>query len=478
MATDQTSRSNTFLGIIVIAAIALLVIFALRHRPTREEQLVGKMQDAQANVEQGSRREWAQLRALRDAKGTPELLPYAILGDGIAGAAAAVNIDSPVRVFGAASFWASLHGVAEVWQTTDSLRPYFKGANLTPPEDNDPAAGAERLLWLAIENSRLEALARPNVRYLLSACKADLEAQPTTAGGADRWRVVHRCEGGYQDVSGPLLLATGVNEARTILSLGLADAATRLALVSQDRLIAADDYLAQSSPRKVSTLVVLGAAGSAADVARYALIEKSVDAVVIKGPPDPIESTPAYELLEDRHGDDICRDHDVATRIQFSGGTIQINGQSDMGCTTLNGRKRKGLKADLLVESLGRERGELPAVLRPAQEAHPVESVTAISVPGGGALIAVRVKLAGVTPPVYLIGGAADLADERFMAGPDRDRYKAARGALLKKISEAGKSENPLPGFAAAAFMGSEFARKCFKTSGAVAFDEAACVAQ
>lgn len=400
------------------------------------------------------------------------------MGDGIASAAAAVNIESQVRVFGAASFWASLHGVAEVWQTGDSLSPYFKSAKLIPPESYDPSAGAERFLWLAIENSRLEALGRPTVRYLHSACKADLEAQGTAAGSADRWRIAHPCEGGYHDVGGPVLLATGVNEARTILSSGLSDAPTRLALISANRLIAADDYLADSSPRKVSTLVVLGAGGSAADVARYALLEKSADVVVIKGPPNPIEATPAYDLLKKKYGEDICRDNGGIANIQLSGGIIQIDGRSDIGCTTLDGDERKGLQADLLVESLGREAGKLPAVLRAAATAHPVESVTAISVPSGGALIAVRVKLKDVTPPVYLIGGAADLADDHFLAGPDRDQYKAARGALFKKVSEAGKSENPLPGFAAAAFMGSEFVRKCFRTSGRVAaFDELACVA-
>lgn len=51
MATDQASRRSTILGIVVIAAIAL-VIFALRTKPPRHEELVGKMQAAQAAVEQ------------------------------------------------------------------------------------------------------------------------------------------------------------------------------------------------------------------------------------------------------------------------------------------------------------------------------------------------------------------------------------------------------------------------------------------
>jgi hypothetical protein len=485
MPTAQQSRTSVVLVLVVIAAVTWVLFEVLRTKPPRHEELVYRMQAQQAKLEQASRDFWAVRKAFDEAGQKPEPLPHVILGDGIAGAAAAVNIEGTVHVLGAPSAWANLHGIAEIWQMGKGLGGYFKAAGLIAPDKFDWTLKKKRILWIAIENVRLDALLGEHIRYLQSPCKSELVPGAAAGSIAAQWRIVD-CEGRSHDIAGPVVLATGVNEARTLLSppappaLPLADAATRLKMINAQRLVSADDYFAQSEPREVDTLVVLGSGGSAMDVARHALAQKRAKHVVIVGPEDRrLEAAPAFALLRKEHGKRICQDRRQAKSVTFDGTEIHFDGTAELRCSTLRGRNLDGLKADLLVESLGRENGLLPRALRKLAVGNPLQSAVAVTRSGKGELIAVRLQFTNIAPPVYVIGGAADFRPGVFPGAGEYTAYETARKALEKHIDVDGKSENPMPGFAAAAFMGSEFARKCFRAAAAqqpAAFDESACL--
>lgn len=98
----------------------------------------------------------------------------AIVGDGIAGVAAAINSPiTDVRLFGSRSYWEELHGVPEVWQSTTSLDKAFVDAKFEKPSNFDQqekGAKSTRLMWIAVERSRLLALEKTEQREWISLC--------------------------------------------------------------------------------------------------------------------------------------------------------------------------------------------------------------------------------------------------------------------------------------------------------------------
>lgn len=492
----SSEATAAIVGLLAAFVVGWLVSGALRVDPPRDHHLVIETQGRQASLEQASRKEWAILRAERAAEtsggASRKPLPYAILGDGIAGAAAAVNFGASVRVFGSRSFWADLHGVAEIWQTGNSLKDPFENAGLKDPRSFDSGAQTDRLLWLAVENSRLEALHKPGIHYLHSGCEFSMTLIPATSADPGRWRI-SSCSGEFEDIAGPVIVATGASSARTILSLmprtppappaPLADSATRLELLRKDLLMSGDDYLAQSRPAVVDTLVVLGSGGNAADVARHALAEKAAKTVVLIGPKDAVESTPAYGKLRSEHGDRICRTTVAAATVAYVNNQVRINGSDQLECETLNGDRKTGVRIHLVVESLGRVAGDLPRVLRSVQVSSPgFKAIPVRDSTARNALVGVRLDFAAIPYPVLLTGAAADLAETMFDS-TTLGELGDGRRKLAEEINPEFKAdsskpqENPRVGFAAAAFMGSRLAKKCFAPApaGPASFNDAGC---
>ncbi len=502
MVTESTTRMSTeektwvFIVLGLVFALGWAVSNALRTDPPRDHHLVVQMQDKLASLDTRSRTERTLLRA-EIAAGNAPTQSFAILGDGIAGVAAAVNLtNSQVRVFGSRSFWADLHGVGEVWQTGDSLTKPFLDAGLKSPKSFDSGPLDSRNLWLAVEHSRLDGLGQPHVRYLHSNCAFDLQLV-VPGSGPSRWRATN-CAGDQEDIVGPVIVSTGTSDARTISTLmapapvethgppvRVASPATRLELLRAGKLIPGDDYLAQSKPAAVKTLVVVGSGGNAFDVARHALSEHAAEVVVILGGIDGRLKTAAFEKLKEKFGDQICNSQDPARSIAFERGAVQLNDSGSVDCETLNGDNLTGRSVDLLVESLGRVSGDLPNVLRAVRTTDPANfAATPVLDLNTGALIAVRLDFENDAPPLLVTGAAADLSDAFFTEGPTRDKFRKAKDLLMDEINpgrKANKSapqENPPVGFAAAAFMGSHLARQCFPKqppSGAPVFDDKAC---
>lgn len=490
MPTESTTltREEKAWMLIVLGLVFVLgwaVSAALRTEPPRHHHLVVMMQAKQASLDSRSRKERALLRAEMNAGHSPTQ-SFAILGDGIAGVAAAVNLaDLPVRVFGSRSFWADLHGVGEVWQTGDSLMKTFVDAGLKSPKSYDPGANSDRLLWLAVENSRLDALAQTHIRYLHSDCQFDL-ALVVVDPNTSHWRVKN-CVGDHEDIKGPVIVATGVSDARSILTVipPLASPATRLDLLQARKLISGDDYLAQSTPEHVNTLIVIGSGGNAFDVARHALSEGAADLVVVLGKVDDSLKTPAFDALRNQFGGKICNSEDQVTSINLQGGLVKVNNSDTLNCKTLNGASLTGRPINLVVESLGRVSGDLPNILKSVRTINPPNfAATPVLDPTTSALIAVRLDFDKGAPPLLVTGAAADLNNAFFAAGPEQNKFVAAKNSLMNELNPGRKSntsvlqENPPVGFAAAAFMASRLAKLCFSKrlpSGVAAFDDAAC---
>jgi hypothetical protein len=463
----------------VLAVIAILAFYlSLRSDPPRHRELVAFVEQNLATLKVKNDHYLAVRSASIDAGESLSSKPHAILGDGIAGAAAAINIRSNVRMYGSPSYWTGMHGVPEVWQTGKSLSQVFKNANLLPPEKFDRGVyRLRRVLWLAIENSRLTALNNSNIEY------TSLGPYRLSIKDASTWRV-EDVKGYVEEVSGPLVIATGVGPARTIVTAQLSDgssigtASDRYAMLQANKLLAADDYLANPKPKdRDKTILVLGAGGSAADVVRHAISEGEAKLVVVWGEENPIEKHPAWTLLKNKFGKKICRLKIPIENIMYAEPDIKIGSGLTLQCRLLRDNKKMDIGSpDKIIESLGRLESDPPPVLAAVMTSidPPYEMTYEPIIKGTGELIGIRVELKRgdirAAEPVFLIGAAASWIPEASNVRANKEKFKKGRDELLKTINTTGSGENPPPGFAASAFMGSELARQCFANG--VYFDD------
>src|SRR5207249_2389368 len=116
--------------------------------------------ECQTVLEQRSRAEKGALSKLT-RRGQRPTRKVAIVGDGIAGIAAAANFtNQEVRIYGRPSFWLALADLPNVWQT--DLTWSYRDAGLLPPS----LSGGRRLLRDTVILANLQNLVRLDAAYL------------------------------------------------------------------------------------------------------------------------------------------------------------------------------------------------------------------------------------------------------------------------------------------------------------------------
>jgi hypothetical protein len=385
-----------------------------------------------------------------------------IIGDGIAGAAAALNLAKGVRVYGSPSFWEGLQGLPEVWQT--NLTTQFKNAGLADPKQYDAVPSGDRIARNAIIAVYLKGLIDAEAAYLRTG-PVFAVAEPN-----GDWRIVDT-EGHVENANEAVIVGTGLLRPRRITDV-IPDAdGVRRALVLDRKIVTGDDYLTMVTPTGSHEVIgILGAGGSSADCIIHAVMDGNVDKVVVWGQVSPLLSeTKAYTDAIALHGDKICRVANNFTKISYSSGTISINGDSDTSCILeKTGKPETTPRIYRLIESLGRYEGDPPPVVATAARNR---TITYHPVIANSKLIAVRVSFGDdgdkdSTPsrPMYLIGAAASwIPPGVLISESDLKMYQESRRATVDSVNPGPGAENAAPSLAVAAFMGWQLATECFK---------------
>lgn len=450
-------KSMLWLWIFLLAA----PLVGCGRRSDRAGNTATQVEEFKNTLKDVSNREAAALaKADRDTQ-----LPsrsIAIIGDGVAGAAAAVNLANEPRVYGAPSFWNDLQGIPEVWQT--DLSKQFKDAKLADPLSFDPQYGGKRLATDAILAVSLKGLIEAKAAYL----QTGPVAVASVASGD--WKLVD-ADGHVEVVTEALIVATGLARPRRITD-AIPDAGTdsvRRKLFIAGKIMTGDDYLALSNPSSgPKTIGILGAGGNSADCIIRAIADAHVDNVVVWGiVPSELASTKAYTDMVNHYGDKICRVPANVTSIGYKSGVIEINGTKTPSCIEEKSKLQKIMSPpDMVIESLGRYTGDPPVVVATAARNRSINYYPIID---DSALIAIRVSFedSGPSPvkmkPMYLIGAAATWIPPGVKIGSNElANYQAALKKTVQVSNPDAGSENGPPGFAAAAFMGSRLARICF----------------
>ncbi len=379
----------------------------------------------------------------------------AIIGDGIAAAAAAKNMDTPVRVYGAQSFWNNLQGLPEVWQT--DLADAFTNAHLTDPKHFDHVNKGERIAREAVIAANLEGLLDAKAAYLQTS---PVEVLPE----AGEWKVVDK-DGHAEIVTEALIIATGLLRPLRITD-AIPDLNTdkvRRELSEAGKIMTGDEYLAMRNPPCHKVVGIVGAGGSSGDSIIHAIEEGGAEEVVVWGDvPLPLESTNAYRELVTTYGAKICRVPGQATSVGYNGDRIEINGSSTPPCIREDKSSSTARPIELLIESIGRYQGDPPPIVASAAGGL---TITYHPVIENEKLIAVRVSFgdANQWKPMYLIGAAATwIPSGVAISAKEWTAYKDALAETVKAVNPGSDLENGPPGFAVAAFMGSHLAKDCF----------------
>jgi len=385
-----------------------------------------------------------------------------IIGDGIAGAAAALNLAKGVRVYGSSSFWEGLQGLPEVWQT--NLTTQFKSAGLADPKQFDTVSSGDRIARNAIIAVYLKGLIDADAAYLRTG--------PVFAVGEHNgeWRIVDT-EGHIENANEALIVGTGLLRPRRITDAIPNADGVRRALVIDGKIVTGDDYLTTRTPSGSHEVIgILGAGGSSADCIIHAIMDRNVDKVVVWGQVPPVLSqTKAYKDAIALHGDKICRVAHNFTDISYTSGSISINGNSDTSCIIeKTGKAETTPRINRLIESLGRYEGDPPPVVATAARNR---TITYHPVTANSKLIAVRVsfgddsdKDSTLSKPMYLIGAAATwIPPGVLISASDLKMYQDSRRETVDGVNRSPDVENAAPSFAVAAFMGSQLAIECFK---------------
>lgn len=384
----------------------------------------------------------------------------AIIGDGIAGAAAARNIDEPVRVYGSTSFWGRMQGLPEVWQT--DLAAAFTGAKLDDPKMYDPVDRGDRIAREAVIAVYLHGLVEAKAEYLQTG---PVSLKEDASGN---WKMVDS-DGRVELVTQALIVGTGVLRPLQITDL-VPDPAVEMAredLEADGKIETGDEYLGTPSPAPHAEIGILGAGGSSADCIIHAIEDgKANEVVVWGGVPPPLIPTKAYQDMLKQYGNRICRVNANVKAIGYGSGQITVNGTATPTCVLESDHSSKTAgPLELLIESLGRYQGDPPAIVTEAADGRAIEYHPVIE---DGKLIAIRVLFedaggGATSKPLFLIGAAATWIPQGVhISLEDRAACVAALNETVNTVNSSAEAENAPPGFAVAAYMGSHLAKACF----------------
>jgi len=444
-------------GLVFIVGLIGVLFYELRSLGgAQTAEKVKVVLDAKAEAE-------ARSLTTKNRAGQIPVHRIAIVGDGIAGAAAARNIGVPVRVYGGKSRWEGLLGLPEVWQTDLSV---FKSANLEDPVVFDSYARGGRILRLAIIAVAQEALVKSGAEYLRTG-PVTLHSSPSGA-----WKLVD-ADGHVELVTEALVVATGLLRPKRITDVLAADKSydprvARLDLVAAKMIMSGDEYLSiRAAPPGLGQIIgIIGGNGSASDVAIRAIRDAGAKEVVIWGGIDnDLDKTIGYIELIKKYGDKICRVEDNVTKVVFVANAIQVSTSVTTPCKSLSsGTAKISPPVDLLIESMGRFDFDPPELIQQAADGRQISYHPVIA---SNRLIGVRVSFDAVgdqppNPPIYLIGAAASWLPSNVHLPPgDRTAYIDGRNLTLKYVNSTAGMENGPPSFAVAAFMGWQLATTC-----------------
>jgi hypothetical protein len=393
----------------------------------------------------------SQAEAAKLKPGKPGAQRIAIIGSGIAGASAILNLQTTdVRIYGNPSFWDTMVGLPSVWQTNlDS----FEDADLIVPTQSPGARIPRDQIILA------------NLEALVHAKAAYLETGPVTVSERGGDWVVTAPDGRVEQISDALIVATGLLRPKRITDV-LAEGVdeTRRQLLLDGRIISGDQCLASSAPlSQFDRIGVIGAGGNAADCISHLLTLRSRRIVVWGNAPPAFTTTAAYAGFEKQHAANICHVANPIRKVEYKSPHVTINGGTET-CAT-GGTDSPVGDIEAVVESLGRYEGEPPGAVTSAAGSHTIIYKPIID-KDDNTLIAVRVMFDGVkTPPLYLIGAAASwIPPGVWITGTDWDGYKRARDKTVTLVNPnhpVGRNdptESAPPSFAVASYMGRKLA--------------------
>ena len=490
-------------------AVVWLVVFSViywtffhRDKPPRQEHLVAE-NHATLNeiVDHGNTYSPTtnSNKGLAVFKNVTEQPLLTVVGDGIAGVAAAINSPiNDVRLFGSRSYWEELHGVPEVWQSTTSLDMVFKTAKFEEPStivNQKKGTPPTRLLWIAVERSRLLALRdllnNPNFHYARSG-RSRLSFE------VNNWKV-NDTFGNELSTKGPVILATGIAKPKTIVEILKPNSnhqqpyKTRHDLVVDKKIIGSDDYFAIPAPLDdLKTVGILGGGGAAWDAALHAIESGHAAKVVVFGPADPDHSTrstglyvnAAFKKLQEKHGAKICTVAGNINDVKYESGVgvdapnivVEMTaknatvsyGDGTSSCFALEQKDKLQFdRIDKLVEALGRDEGGTAEILKALETALGGISYEICKKNKDNRWVGARVNFKGATsgnnnPPnnVYLVGAMAASALKLI---PNSGVWTD----LLTEFSADKdlQNEHPPHGFAGAAYTGSQLVQ-CFEKNG------------
>ena len=440
---------------LLVALLAMLAACGPRDRPISGAQnLEGFKQQlkSRSDIE-------AKLLTEDQRAGSQSSRSIAIIGDGVAGAAAAMNLGNKIRVYGGPSFWNNLQGLPEIWQT--DLAQFTK-AGLADPKDFDSGAAGGRFMKDAITAVSLKAFVDADAAYLQTG---PVTIVPTANGA---WKIVDT-EGHVEIVTEALVVGTGLLRSRRITDTIPGLAKVRRDLFIAKRIMTGDEYLAIAHPDSSPKIIgILGAGGNSADSTIHAIADAGVDKVVVWGEvPSFLKQTKAYEDMVRDYGKKICRVKDNFRSISFMNNAIAVNGSSTISCIQEKNQEMENVSGiDLLIESLGRYEEDPPHIVTAAASNR---TITYHPVVMNSKLIAIRVSFDDInsvatSKPMYLIGAATSWIPPGVrMSENDMETYLNARVSTVTAVTPAAGPENGPPSFAVAAFMGSQLARECFK---------------
>ena len=388
-----------------------------------------------------------------------------IVGNGIAGAAAALNItvdppqDAPnlgldprIRVYGSPSFWQRLDGLPAVWQT--SLDAPFRAACLPDPSAFNASGASLRIPRPSVQVVNMEALLRAEADYLESGPVAISQTKD------GHWLIID-AEGRREVADKALIVATGLLRPLRFTDLipGRQARDTRLTLRQNQRILSGDEFLAKTPNVRGKVVGVLGAGGNSADVVNRALSPEvgAKEVVVWGGVPPELSKTRSFQDNETRWKSIMCRVKGNVTSVTYASNTVQVTATASV-CQETGAPPSV---PELLVESLGRYEGDPPSEVVKAARDRRIAYKPILD--QDNALIAVRVFFDNDerAVPMYLIGAAATWIPPGVeITAADLNAYtKGVEKTLQKVNADATNPENPPPGFAVAAFMGSELGR-------------------
>src|SRR5450759_3161810 len=370
----------------------------------------------------------------------PSKREIAIIGNGIAGTAAALNLQqASIRVYGSKSFWEKLNVLPEVWQT--SLKEPFNRAGLNAPELFDKGHKT---------NSRIkqEAVIVAHIEGLVRAKAAYRDTSVTVMSGTKGWLITDT-EGYTEVITGTLIIGTGVLRPIRITDV-ISNANTsevRRQLSNDNRIKTGDECLSEVSFGKNQTIGIVGAGGSSADciinIIKSDVCTVKTKRVVVWGgmPTGPIVNSQAYQNFSKKYDACICRVRDRLQKVEYStqDNTITVNENLNPPCIDNEGHltKDKAPKIDILVESLGRYKDAPPPTVQSAALGRPItyRPVTKDT----GELVAIKVEFVGEpksSAAMYLVGAAATwVPPDVKISSADLLRFKSAIDKTISTVN-------------------------------------------